>query len=209
MAKSDQELEVKFYLSELTGLENRLKDHHAKLSQKRVREVNLRFDTPDLALTRAARVLRLRKDNQAIVTYKGPGVESDGVRQRQELEFIVSDFDTAKVFLEALGYQVSVIYEKYRVVYDLGGTHVTLDEMPYGNFAEIEGPDGKTIQEVSRALELDWEARILDSYLVLFERVKESMGFSFRDLTFENFKGVAVPASALGVRQAEGDSSGR
>jgi adenylate cyclase class 2 len=203
MPKSDQELEVKFYLTALTPLENRLKALKAELAQPRVHEINLRFDTPDLLLTRTLRVLRLRRDTQAIVTYKGPGEEKDGVRLRQELEFTVGDFDMARVFFEALGYQVSVIYEKYRAVYDLGEAHITLDEMPYGNFAEIEGPDGKTIQETARLLDLDWETRILDSYLVLFDRVKSTLGLAFRDLAFENFKGVVVPADALGIHPAE------
>jgi adenylate cyclase class 2 len=203
MSKSDQELEVKFYLSNLTGLESRLKANQAALAQARVHETNLRFDTPDLQLTRSFRVLRLRQDNQSIVTYKGPGKETDGVRQRQELEFTVGDFDTAKVFFEALGYQVSVIYEKYRAVYDLGAVHITLDEMPFGNFAEIEGPDGKTIRETACRLGLDWEARIIDSYMVLFDRVKTALDLPFRDLTFENFQGLMVPASALGVSLAE------
>jgi adenylate cyclase class 2 len=203
MSKSDQELEVKFYLSSLSGLEKRLKALNAELVQSRVHEINLRFDTPDMQLTRTFRVLRLRKDNQAIVTYKGPGQEIDGVRQRQELEFIVGDFDMAKVFFEALGYQISVIYEKFRAVYDLGTVHITLDEMPYGTFAEIEGPDGKTIQETAHRLGLNWETRIIDSYLVLFDRVKSALGLTFRDLTFENFKSVVVPDTALGTRLAE------
>jgi adenylate cyclase class 2 len=203
MSKSDQELEVKFYLSNLNDLENRLKVLNARLAQPRVHEINLRFDTPDMQLSRAMRVLRLRQDYQSIVTYKGPGQEIDGVRVRQELEFTVGDFDMAKVFFEALGYQVSVIYEKYRAVYDLGQVHVTLDEMPYGYFAEIEGPDGKTIQETSRLLELDWETRIIDSYLVLFDRVKSVLGLTFRDLTFENFKEIGLPVAALGVHLAE------
>jgi adenylate cyclase, class 2 len=203
MSKSAQELEVKFYLSTLTGLENRLKALDAALVQPRVHEVNLRFDTPDMQLTRSSQVLRLRRDNQSILTYKGPGQEIDGVRLRQELEFTVGDFEMAKAFFEALGYQVSVIYEKYRAVYDLGAVHITLDEMPYGNFAEIEGPDGKIIQETARLLVLDWETRIIDSYLVLFDRVKTVLGLSFRDLTFENFQSIPVPASALGTRLAE------
>ena len=203
MPKNAQELEVKFYLTTLTGLENRLKAHNAALVQPRVHEVNLRFDTPEMQLTRSFRVLRLRRDNQSILTYKGPGQEIDGVRLRQELEFTVGDFDMVKAFLEALGYQVSVIYEKYRAVYDLGAVHVTLDEMPYGNFAEIEGPDGKTIQETACLLELDWETRIIDSYLVLFDRVKTELGLTFRDLTFDDFQGIAVPASALGTHLAE------
>jgi adenylate cyclase class 2 len=203
MSKSDQELEVKFYLSGLSGLENRLKANQAELVQARVHEINLRFDTLDMLLTRTFRVLRLRRDNQSTVTYKGPGQEIDGVRKRQELEFAVGDFDMAKAFFEALGYQVSVIYEKYRAIYELGEVQITLDEMPFGVFAEIEGPDGKIIQETARSLGLDWDARILDSYLVLFDRVKTALGLTFRDLTFENFKGMVIPASVLGTRPAE------
>lgn len=203
MSKSDQELEVKFYLKTLTGLENRLKALDARLVQPRVYEENLRYDTPDMQLTRSLRVLRLRRDNQSILTYKGPGLEIDGVRQRQELEFTVGDFEMAKALLAALGYQVNVIYEKYRAIYDLGPVHITLDEMPYGFFAEIEGPDGKIIQETARRLNLNWETRIIDSYMVMFGRVKTSLGLAFRDLTFGNFKGLDVPASALGVHLAE------
>ena len=41
----------------------------------------------------------------------------------QELEFTVGDFDMARAFLQALGYQVSMIYEKYRAGYDWEGMH--------------------------------------------------------------------------------------
>lgn len=171
----------------------------ARLIQPRVHEVNLRFDTPSGDLTRGYRVLRLRQDTAARLTYKGPGELQDGVRSRQELEFTVSDFDAAQKFLEALGYEVSVMYEKYRTTYKLEGVLVTLDEMPYGSFAEIEGPDGASIQRAAVALGLDWEKRILDSYLVLFDNLRMRLGFTFRDLSFENFKGIDVSGEMLGL----------
>ncbi len=45
------ELEVKFYLADLPALEARLQALGARLSQARVHEINLRFDTPSLDLT--------------------------------------------------------------------------------------------------------------------------------------------------------------
>jgi adenylate cyclase class 2 len=198
-SSSDKELEVKFYLPDLSSLQTRLEASGAQLVQPRVHEVNLRFDTPTGDLTRGYRVLRLRQDSEARLTYKGPGVLQDGVRARQELEFTVSDFDTARKFLEALGYTVSVMYEKYRATYALQGVLVTLDKMPYGNFAEIEGPDGASIHQAAEALGLDWERRILDSYLVLFDRLRERLGFTFRDLSFENFEGLTVTGEMLGM----------
>jgi adenylate cyclase class 2 len=198
MSKSDQELEVKFYLPDLPALRARLEAVGAQLVQPRVHETNLRFDTPSGDLTRGYRVLRLRQDTEARLTYKGPGELVDGVRSRQELEFTVSDFGTARHFLEALGYEVSVMYEKYRATYALRGVLVTLDEMPYGYFAEIEGPDGASIRKTAEVLGLDWEARILDSYIMLFDRLRERLGLSFRDLSFANFEKLTVTGEMLG-----------
>jgi adenylate cyclase, class 2 len=203
MASKDTELEVKFFMADLPALQAELEKLEAGCVQERVHEVNLRFDTPDEQLSKTFRVLRLRKDRNIRLTYKGPGRVQDGVRLREELEFTAGDFDTAKAFLEALGYQVVVMYEKYRTTYAMGEVLVTLDEMPYGNFAEIEGPDGTSIQEAASRLGLNWDRRILDSYLVLFDQVRVAMGFTFHDLSFANFENLAVPPDALGVQQAD------
>jgi adenylate cyclase, class 2 len=203
VASKDQELEVKFYMGNLPGLKAKLEAMEAQCVQERVHEVNLRFDTANKDLKHNFQVLRLRKDRDYRLTYKGPGQTLDGVRLRKELEFTVGDFDTAKTFLEALGYQVELMYEKYRAVYALGEVLVTLDEMPYGHFAEIEGPGGAAIQEAAFRLGLDWKTRILDSYMVLFDRARTALGFTFRDLSFDNFANLTVSATALGVSQAD------
>ena len=121
MSGNGQELEVKFYLDDLPSLEDRLKQLGARLVQKRVYESNLRFDTPDGDLTRSYQVLRLRQDTEARLTYKGPALNQGGVRARREIEFTVSDFKEARALLEALGYIISMIYEKYRATYELDG----------------------------------------------------------------------------------------
>src|SRR4030066_147998 len=172
MSKADQELEVKFYLARRRQLEERVIALGGQISEPRVYEINLRFDTPDQVLLNSGRLLRLRQDSRARVTYKGMGSIEGGARLRQELEFTVSDFDTARALFEALGYQVYMMYEKYRTTYQLGALEVVLDELPYGDFAEIEGPDGESIQTAAEHLGLNWETRILDSYTVLFERVR-------------------------------------
>jgi adenylate cyclase class 2 len=118
----DQELEVKFYISDLGRIERRIQGAGARLSQPRTHEVNLRFDTADGALSSSGQVLRLRRDSEARLTYKGPSEQRAGARLRKEIEFTVSDFDAARALLECLGYRVTMIYEKYRAVYDLGET---------------------------------------------------------------------------------------
>jgi adenylate cyclase class 2 len=198
-----QELEVKFYLTDLEAFRKRVEAQGGRLVQPRLHEVNLRFDTPDGELSRTFQVLRLRQDTAARLTYKGPGETTGGVRARREIEFTVGDFEAARSFLEALGYHVRLMYEKYRTTYELEGVLVTQDEMPYGNFTELEGPDPESIQSLARKLGMYWEARILESYTFLFERLRESLGFSFRDLSFENFSGKEVTPAALGVRPAD------
>jgi adenylate cyclase class 2 len=202
MSASGQELEVKFYLLDLPAFEERLREAGAVLAQPRVHEVNLRFDTPQEDLSRSYRVLRLRQDTVARLTYKGPGSDQDGVRLRQELEFTVSDFSTAQAFLEALGYRVIWMYEKYRTTYALGDVLVVLDELPYGTFIEIEGPDGASIQKTADRFGIDWQKRILESYAFLFERLRQAQALPFRDLNFANFAGRGVSAADLGVAPA-------
>lgn len=199
----EQELEVKFHVVDLNRLESRLQSLGARQTQARLHEVNLRLDTPDLRLTKSLQVLRLRQDNQARVTYKGPGVDQGGVRVRQEIEFLVSDLEAALHLFSALGYQVAMMYEKYRRVYDLDDVHITLDEMPFGNFVEIEGSQPESILAASQRLGLDWEKRILDSYTTLFDQLRQALGFQFRDLSFENFASYKEPLAELNIRLAD------
>jgi adenylate cyclase class 2 len=203
MASGEQELEVKFYVRDLLPFENRLIELGAILQQPRTHEINLRFDTQDQSLTRSYKVLRLRQDQQARLTYKGPGELMEGVRARREIEFSVSDFKAARSFLEALGYQVSFMYEKFRTTYDLDNVLVTLDEMPYGNFLELEGPDPRSILLTSKKLALLWETRIVDSYTLLFDRLRQNLKLTFRDLNFANFEGLLISPDMLDIAYAE------
>ena len=200
----NQELEVKLFASDLPAVERQLNSLGARLTLPRIFEVNLRFDTPNGELGQTLRVLRLRQDNIARLTYKGPATGLGGARLRQEIEFEVSDFAAAQALLEGLGYQVVMTYEKYRAAYDLDGAEVSLDQLPYGTFVEVEGPDPETIQSVTRKLGLDWEATIPASYTVLFDQLKARLNLSFRDLSFENFKGLVVTPADLDVRPADG-----
>ncbi len=218
MATGDQEIEVKFYLRSLPALADRLQALGARLVSKRVFELNLRFDLPDGDLARAHQVLRLRRDEHAVMTYKGPSQGGKSAAVRQEVEFQVSNFDSARRLLEALGYQVSVIYEKYRATYELGDVLVTLDELPYGSFAEVKSSGGgagamtpagdadsavSSLRTAAAALRLDWEARITSSYLALFDHLRLSRGLSVDNLTFNEMQGISVEPADLGLRYAD------
>ncbi len=198
-----EEAEVKFYIKDLQSLEARLRSLGAQLTQPRTFEQNLRFDTPDKELAKGSKVLRLRRDLQARLTFKGPSEDVDGVRVRKEIEFVLADFQAAQQLLLELGYLVSMQYDKYRAVYDLLGVQISLDELPYGNFLEVEGPDPATIHTISTMLGLNWEARVPESYTVLFEQIQVRLQLNFNDLIFDNFANLDLKPSDLNVIPAD------
>jgi adenylate cyclase, class 2 len=203
MSQQEQEVEVKFYLNNLRAFEQRLKATGAELYAPRVHEINLRYDTPEGSLTRAHRVLRLRQDQRAVLTYKGPAEPGRAVSIRPEIEVEVSNFTSASHILEALGYQVLIMYEKERTTYALRDVRITLDEMPYGTFCELEGPDAEKIQTVANELDLDWEARVVTSYLEIFANLRERSNLKVRHLSFDEFKNITITPEQMGVRAAD------
>ena len=102
----DQEIEVKFLLKDREALMQKIAALQLPCSQERIHEFNLRYDLPDGSLVAQNQVLRLRKDTQARLTFKGPGVMEDDVLLSKEIEVVVSDFEATQRLLEALGYQV-------------------------------------------------------------------------------------------------------
>jgi adenylate cyclase class 2 len=203
MLASDKELEVKFFVSDLAEMENRLVKASAMLVQPRTHEYNLRFDTPEGGLAQESSMLRLRRDSSSHVTFKGPSSTLGGVLARQEIEFEVSNFASAQKLIEALGFRSKFVYEKYRTTYDLNGLKVTLDEMPYGHFVEIEGNQASTIKEASLQLGLNWDERLPETYISIFRRLKELFSMNFPDLTFDNLKNVKYDMQRVGIKFAD------
>jgi adenylate cyclase class 2 len=199
-----QETEVKFYVNDLSRVEMRLHKLEAHLIQSRVHEVNLRFDNSSGDLRREFKVLRLRNDVDAKFTFKGPNEErSDGVLNRKEIEFTVSSFDAAKEFLEALGFTPIAFYEKYRTTYELNDIHIMLDELPYGNFVEIEGESVTTLQEVTGHLGLNWEAAVQSGYLDLFNSIASKYKLPAGQLNFEALKQFDISGEDLSIVPAD------
>jgi adenylate cyclase class 2 len=115
----------------------------------------------------------------------------------------VESFEQARMLLAALGYNVNMLYEKYRTKYLFEDVHLDLDEMPYGNFLELEGANVPAIRALSDRLGLDWEASSPASYVMLFEALRLKMNLPFRDLSFSNFAGLRVLPADLGLRPAD------
>jgi adenylate cyclase class 2 len=122
---------------------------------------------------------------------------------RTEIEFTVDDYEKANHFLEALGFEKSFLYEKYRTIYELDELHIMLDETPLGSFVEIEGRTAGEIRALAERLQLDWSAAAGASYAALFEHVRSVKSLPFADLSFRNLEGHETSASDLGVKTAD------
>jgi adenylate cyclase, class 2 len=203
MSNQGQEIEAKFYVLHLGQVMTRLQELEARLIQPRVLESNLRFDLADGRLRSQGHVLRLRHDTKSRLTYKGTGQNDGGIRSCEEIEFTVDDFEKAKRFLHALGYQQVIYYEKYRTTYELNNTLIMLDELPYGDFVEIEGETAEQIRTVAEKLNINWGTAIERSYVALFENVRSALQLSFQEISFQSFNGIQVSPDVLKVHPAD------
>ena len=104
-------------------------------------------------------VLRVRKiGDKTILTYKEPIPNSLAHKQRLEYETEVENADKIEKIIECLGFTKALIYEKRRKIWHFKSVEIVLDELPFGNYMEIEGSitaiaeaemflDGENLQE--------------------------------------------------------------
>ena len=196
------EIEAKFAVPRLDPVRQTLLRLAAGVARPRLQETNLRFDFADGRLRQAGQVLRLRKNHDTRLTFKAPGPDNE---HRVELEVEVDQAEMTQRILEALGFSVFFAYEKYRETFTLEGVEVMLDELPFGTFVEIEGPDLVRIRRTAERLGLPWDERLPLSYLTLFDRLRQRHAWPFRDATFANFAGIA----ALSTDALRAEAAGR
>lgn len=185
------ETEVKFLLNDRAAIREQIIVQGAE-SQGRFFETNTVYDDKHMGLFKAGSLLRLRNDQKTVLTLKQkPDREDSDVKARLESEVEVSDFGKMNHILKALGLRPIFIYEKWRETFRSGDLHLCIDELPYGNFLEIEGKK-ENIRRTAEGIGLNWEDRLLLNYHGIFARIKKELNLDFADITFANFKGIAV-----------------
>jgi adenylate cyclase class 2 len=188
------EQEVKFFLDDPARMRKRLATLGARPYQPRMHEANIRFDPADGALTRGGRVLRLRKAGQVILTYKQPEAPVAAgtpppARRSLETEILVDSLEKTSHLLQSLGFRPIVRYEKFREVFRWKTVLVMFDQLPFGNFLELEGPDLEELRQTAGTLELDWRQALQTSYMGIFLALKKTNHLTFLEVTFDNFSG--------------------
>jgi predicted adenylyl cyclase CyaB len=197
------EIEAKFYVSSLKKMEELLISGGGQCIRNRTLETNIRFDTSNGSFTSTDKVVRLRKDSENVLTFKGPATIVDGVKFREEIELRVGDFSEAYRLLTTLDFLVILKYEKYRKIYRINESFVMLDELPYGPFVEIESDNSSTIHKISAQLGLRWERQVFDTYTDIFRKLKVEYHWDFQDLTFANFSTRSFKIEQIGILVAD------
>lgn len=204
-----QEVEAKFAVDHLADLRREIIKLGGRVLRDRTLERNWRYDRADGTLTIQSHVLRLRQDDRTTLTYKQPGPDR---LVRDEIELAIEDVEAAHEFLQALGFKVIAIYEKYREVLLLDEVNIALDELPFGSFVELEDGSSAALRAAAERLGLSWQQRVSQSYLELFDRVAADLGLSARQATFEAFADLPrVTPQQLGLpdaRRTAGSAAG-
>jgi len=199
------EIEVKFYLANIAGMRNKILKLGAR-SKGRLFETNILYEDENHSLIKKKSLLRLRQDEKTTFTLKSsPPVKSKDFKIVNELEIEVSDFAIMDQILKTLGFHPEQKYEKWRETFILNQTVFCLDNMPYGDFLEIEGWE-KDIRHYASKFGLNWQNRIIFSYLAIFEMMRKNLNLDFNDLTFNNFETVDADALAFLDKLEAGDS---
>jgi adenylate cyclase class 2 len=87
-------------------------------------------------------VLRLRRiGKRGILTFKERFPTRSDIKHQREDETRVGDPDAMELILDALGFTPAMVYEKRRETWTLGKAEIVIDELPFGLFMEIEGPE--------------------------------------------------------------------
>lgn len=144
------ETEKKYRLSprRLDEITARLAELDAEF-RKEVFEVNYQHRGGEMDERGAT--LRLRKIGDfSVLTYKEKIKTEDGSKQRIEYETSIADVDAMEKIIERLGYRLTAVYEKRRKYWHMGDVEVVLDELPFGQYMELEG----MIEDIEKAEKL-------------------------------------------------------
>jgi adenylate cyclase class 2 len=146
----------------------RLTEVQRRAVEKRLRTLGIRprpieFEENTLYrggnLKPGSRALRLRRVNgRAILTFKERFPTRSSIKHQEENETGLVDADATHAILKALGFEPALVYEKRRVCWVVGKAEVLIDELPYGLFMEIEGPEKEILRVEKKIGAEDFEA---------------------------------------------------
>lgn len=188
--KPDIEVEYKFKVVDKKALVTLL-DKKSKEKKPREYQSNVMFDNPQGLMHTTdgrVRVRILGKSGNKTLTYKKPIPSEDGAKREIEYEIEFTDTtEQIEKLLEKIEFTPSTSYERYRTEWKIGDVDITLDEYPYSDFIEIEGPKDK-IESIAKELEFDTSKGLTKPADTLFQEWRKERGLGFKPyMRFDDF----------------------
>ena len=170
------EVEVKLPVHDLEAMVLRLGEAGLEMETPREFEDNRVFDFADGRLRREQVMIRLRQVHGVnLLTLKERVPDQGDYKIRREYETEVADGAMLLAMLRALGLHVAYRYQKYRRTYRRGDILVTLDELPIGEYLELEGPPDE-IDRMAVQLGFSRADYINVSYRTLHQQILDREG---------------------------------
>lgn len=179
-----KEIEIKFKIGNPARIRKELKKARANFIGKAF-ERTIRFDTKDKTLEKEGKFLRVRTGFKNVITFKRKiAKKSRGFKEREEIEFEISDPKEMENILGNLGFIRKLIMEKYREKWQWGSAEIVIDKLPFGNFIEIEGSK-KSIQKTIKLLGLRLADGLTATYWGLWDDYRRKEGIKDENIVFK------------------------
>lgn len=127
----------------------RLRDDALESITESLKDLSVNFEGEDFeentiyggeVLDATTSIVRIRRtQNRALVTFKRRVENTSDVKQQIEYETEIADAEAMDKILRELGLEPRLVYEKRRKTWRLRSVEVVVDELPFGQFMEIEG----------------------------------------------------------------------
>ncbi|MCL5010721.1 MAG: class IV adenylate cyclase [Patescibacteria group bacterium] len=182
MAENNREIEVKFKTENRSQMQEKINGLGAVYAGEAF-ERTILFDTPADSLREQGKFLRLRSGFKNVITLKTK-ISNPDFKEREEIELEISDLPKMKIILEGLGFSKRRIMEKRRQKWNLGEAEITLDELPFGDYLEIEASEA-LIREIAAKLGFDFNDKITLSYWGLWREIAKPQESNQGDIVFK------------------------
>jgi adenylate cyclase class 2 len=153
-----REIEVKVLAVDRDAAMARLREIGARCDFDGLMQA-LYFDTPDRRLSRRRDSLRLRREgSRSVLNFKAHVAETE-MKEKEEIETDVGDFEAARAILLGLGYEIWLEMEKRRQAFVadlLPGVHFVFDRYLGAHafvpeYLELEAPSQELLRKAVRA----------------------------------------------------------
>ena len=176
------EKELKLKIKDIPGLIDYLKKHGAIFLNKS-KEKTIRLDTSNGDLEKRGVFLRVREGSKRTITLKEKIGDDKTVRTRKETEFEIQDIEAMAYILGKLGFDSPRMMEKYRINLKYKGAELSIDELFFGFYLEVEGEEDR-IEAIAKELGYNPKEKILGTYWDILEEYNKEHKTNKKDIEF-------------------------